>query len=101
MGGRRTYCYRYVLSDHIGATDAQGNAYDNQDQNLYVNAISYNGVEGDGTPWEFPNNGSQNFNVPAGGQPGANISIGINNDNVAVTSDTLTAGQDTTGGQTA
>ncbi len=57
------------LSNRNGPTDAQGNAYDGTDQNLYVNGLSYDGVQGTGAPWELATNGPQNFSIPAGGQP--------------------------------
>jgi len=58
------------LSDKIGETDSRGMALDNQDQNLYVMGISYNGVAASGTPWELTNIGSRDFSVPAGGVSG-------------------------------
>ena len=68
--GAHTVTVTYI-SDKIGVTDGQGNALDNQDQNLYVNSVSYDGIEAGGTPWELPNNGSTTFQIPAGGQAGA------------------------------
>ncbi|MDR3530570.1 MAG: carbohydrate-binding domain-containing protein [Rhodopila sp.] len=67
--GAHTVTVTY-LSDRIGAVNAQGQAYDNQDQNLFVKGVSYDGVQAGGTPWELATDGSQDFSVPSGGQPG-------------------------------
>lgn len=101
--GAHTVTVNY-LSDHIGASDAEGNAYDNTDQNLYVMGGSYDGIDIGGTPWELSSNGPHDFSVPAGGQPGnaassSNGTSASNNDSTIVTgsSDTSSAG---TGGNT-
>ncbi|MGE4045480.1 MAG: carbohydrate-binding domain-containing protein [Acetobacteraceae bacterium] len=67
--GAHTITVSYI-SDRIGALGPSGTALDNQDQNLYVNGIDYNGVTGSNTPLQLPTNGSWNFYVPAGGQSG-------------------------------
>lgn len=106
------------LSDKIGGENAQGYAYDNEDQNLYAMGLSYDGVQGSGAPWELANDGPQNFSVPAGGQPGASntttssiasdtatgttaspsgSSSGTTSDNATVTTGSLAAGTTTSG----
>lgn len=79
------------LSDTIGAVNSQGLAYDNQDQNLYVKSISYDGLQASGAPYELANDGPVNFSVPAGGQPGTS-STATTSDTAAVTTNTLAAG---------
>ncbi|MBN8906071.1 MAG: hypothetical protein J0H99_05495, partial [Rhodospirillales bacterium] len=59
------------LNDLAGAYDGNGMAYDNADRNLYIQGVSYDGLTSGGTPWELSSNGSYDFYVPAGGQPGA------------------------------
>lgn len=64
------------LNDLAGAYDGNGMAYDNVDRNLYIQGVSYDGLTSGGTPWELSSNGSADFYVPAGGQPGAYVSAG-------------------------
>ncbi|MBN8926491.1 MAG: hypothetical protein BGO51_19630 [Rhodospirillales bacterium 69-11] len=64
------------LNDLAGAYDGNGMAYDNADRNLYIQGVSYDGLTSGGTPWELSSNGSYDFYVPAGGQPGAYVSAG-------------------------
>lgn len=58
------------VNDAVGSFDSSGLAYDNADRNLYVMGVTYDGAQAGGTPWELASNGSQDFNVPGGGQPG-------------------------------
>ncbi len=58
------------LSDTIGATTDGGLALDNQDQNLYVHSVSYDGIQAGDTPRELSNSGGETFNISGGGQPG-------------------------------
>lgn len=78
------------LSDSIGATTGDGLALDNQDQNLYVHSVSYDGVQADGTPLELANDGPETFNIPAGGQAGTS-------NTASVTSASLSAGSPSSG----
>jgi hypothetical protein len=58
------------LSDTIGALGPTGTALDNQDQNLYVTGVSYDGIQAGGTPWELDTVSSHSFQIGGGGQPG-------------------------------
>jgi hypothetical protein len=91
--GAHTVTVNY-LSDHIGAVDGAGNAYDNTDQNLFVMGGDYDGIAISGTPWELSSNGPHDFNVPAGGQPGNSVSD--NNDSTVVTGSSDTGSKDDT-----
>jgi len=62
------------LSDTIGALGPTGTALDNQDQNLYVLGVSYDGIQAGGTPWELATVSSQSFQIGSGGQPGNFVS---------------------------
>ncbi len=91
--GAHTVSVTY-LSNTAGAFDAQGNAYDNVDQNLYVHSISYDGVQASGAPWELYSDGTQDFNVAAGGQPGGGTTSGSDATNAGSTGSS--SGNDTT-----
>jgi hypothetical protein len=54
------------VNDAIGPVDANGNAYDATDRNLYVNGVSFNGSAAAGTPWEIAGNGTAAFSVTGG-----------------------------------
>jgi hypothetical protein len=66
------------LSDTIGALGPTGTALDNQDQNLYVLGVSYDGIQAGGTPWELATVSSQSFQIGGGGQPGNFVSATAN-----------------------
>jgi hypothetical protein len=63
------------LNDAAGAFN-DGLALDNQDRNLYIKGVSYDGIAAGGTPWELASNGSQSFSIGAGGQPGTFVNAG-------------------------
>ena len=60
--GKHTVVVSYT-NDASGMKDANGNTYDAQDRNLYINKISYDGTAAAGTPWELASTGSQSFSV--------------------------------------